>query len=75
MPRTARIDGKVVAQFVVDTAGGVERGSVTIKQPPHGLFSQAVRVALESARYTPAKACGIPIRYAVTETFVFSIRR
>lgn len=73
--RAARIDGKVLAQFVVDTAGVVERGSVTIKQSPHGQFSQAVRLALESARFTPAKACGVPIRYTVTETFVFTIRR
>lgn len=73
--RAARIDGKVLAQFVVDTAGMVERGSVTIKQSPHGQFSQAVRDALAHMRFTPAKACGAPIRYTVTETFVFSIRR
>lgn len=67
----ARVSGEVLARFVVDTAGRVEKGSVEIVSSTHEQFSNSVRVALERARFAPAVVGGRPVREVVKMPFEF----
>ncbi len=67
----AGVAGSVLAEFVVDTSGKVEYESLGIVSSTHPLFSEAVRRALESARYTPAMRRGIAVRQIVQQPFDF----
>jgi len=71
----AGIHGLVIAEFVVDTAGKVEDGTVGIVSSTAPLFTDAVRVALESASYVPALKNGHPVRQLVQQPFEFSVDR
>jgi TonB family protein len=71
----AGVRGLVIAEFVVDTAGRVEEGTVGIVSSTAPLFTEAVRVALESASYMPAVKNGRPVRQLVQQPFEFSVDR
>ena len=64
--------GLVIAEFVVDTTGHVENGTVGIVSSTAPLFTDAVRVALESAAYIPAQKNGHLVRQLVQQPFEFS---
>lgn len=71
----ARVAGLVIAEFVVDTAGHVEGGTIGIVSSTAPLFTDAVRVALESASYVPAIKNGRPVRQLIQQSFRFDIER
>jgi len=71
----AGIQGLVIAEFVVDTVGRVESGTVGIVSSTAPLFTEAVRVALESASYLPAIKNGHAVRQFVQQPFEFSVNR
>jgi TonB family protein len=66
------VHGLVVAEFVVDTTGKVEDGTVGIVSSTAPLFTEAVRVALASAAYVPARKNGHAVRQLVQQPFEFS---
>jgi len=53
----------------------VEDGTVGIVSSTAPLFTEAVRVALESASYMPALKSGRPVRQLVQQPFSFSVNR
>jgi TonB family protein len=69
----AHMDGHVIAQFVVDSAGAVETGTVTIVASSHPEFAAAVRAAVPAARFEPAVARGRRVRQLVQQSFNFSL--
>jgi TonB family protein len=69
----AGVKGSVLAEFVVDAAGKVEYESLGIVSSTHPLFSDAVRRALESARYKPAMRKGVAVRQLVQQPFDFMV--
>jgi len=71
----AGIHGQVIAEFVVDTTGRVEDGTVGIVSSTAPLFTDAVRVALESASFVPAIKNGHLVRQLVQQPFEFSVDR
>jgi TonB family protein len=71
----AGVQGLVIAEFVVDTSGRVESGTVGIVSSTAPLFTDAVRVALESAAYIPAVKNGHAVRQFVQQPFEFSVNR
>lgn len=71
----AGVPGLVIAEFVVDTSGHVEDGTVGIVSSTAPLFTEAVRVALESAAYVPAMKNGHLVRQFVQQPFEFSVSR
>lgn len=75
MLRSANVEGEVLAQFVVDTTGRVERGSVKILKSSHDLFTNAVQQALNSARYYPAEIGGRKVKQLVQQPFNFTLTR
>ena len=73
MLQSAGVEGDVRAQFVVDTLGRVERGSVRVLATTHDLFAAAVRDALARARFKPAEAGGHKVRQLAEQTFTFRL--
>jgi TonB family protein len=69
----ARVPGVVVAEFVVDSAGRVEDGTLGIVSSTAPWFTDAVRVALKSASYVPAMKDGRPVRQFVQQRFQFDL--
>jgi len=73
--QSAGVEGDVRAQFVVDTLGRVENGSVRILDTTHPSFADAVRDALARARFVPAEAGGRKVRQLVEQPFSFKLNR
>jgi TonB family protein len=69
------IEGEVVANFVVDSLGNVERGSFRVMRSSHPEFEIAVRAALSRMRYRPAQKSGRPVRQLVMQPFHFRLER
>lgn len=67
----AGIPGRVVAQFIVDQAGRIEAGTITIASATHPSFASAVRLALDRAVFHPALLDGEPVRQLVELPFDF----
>lgn len=71
----AGIAGAVAVQFVVDTAGRVERGSVRVLHATHSDFAVAVEGRLATLRFVPARARGRLVRQLVEQRFQFEVVR
>lgn len=71
--RAAGVEGDVTLEFVVDTAGRVERGSVRTISSTAGAFVVSVSEALNATRYHPALVGGRRVRQLVRQQFVFSL--
>ncbi len=69
--RQAGIEGRVVVQFVVDTAGAVEAGYVRVLSSTHQLFERPTRTAIAACRYRPGRQGGRPVRVQVTQPVNF----
>ena len=69
--RAARTTGKVVAHFVVDSAGMPEPATFKVLQSSHGAFAAAVQEALPCMRFTPASIRGRRVRQVEQQPFVF----
>jgi protein TonB len=72
--RRAGIEGRVLAQYVVDTAGRAEPASFTALESSHELFTQAVRNSLPGLRFAPASVGKRKVRMLVQQTFAFAIQ-
>ncbi|WP_291160262.1 M56 family metallopeptidase [Gemmatimonas sp. UBA7669] len=73
--RARGLNGEVLAQFVVDVDGTVVPGSIRVVRSSDSLFSAAVEQFLPSARFTPAKNGGQPVRQLVQQPFGFETRK
>ena len=73
MLRTAGIAGFVVVEFIVDTSGRVEIGSIRLMQADHELFSVAVERIVPKLRFLPAEAQGHRVRQRVRLPFRFDL--
>lgn len=70
----AGISGRVVAEFIVDTAGAIEPGSLRIVSTTHPSFTWAVKAALDEGTYRSAFLHGKRVRQIVQLPFVFDPR-
>ena len=75
MLRTANVEGQVLAQFVVDTAGRVDITTFRVLSSTHDLFTQAVRQHLATARFFPAEIGGRRVKQLVQQPFNFALTR
>ena len=73
MLRSAGVEGRVLAQFIVDTSGRAEMATFKILETSHELFAQAVREALPDYRFFPAEIAGRRVRQVVQRPFTFAI--
>jgi TonB family protein len=68
----AHTRGTVVAEFVVDSDGHVEKGTFGIVASTHPLFADAVRTAVLNATFRPAFRQGKAVRQLVHQPFEFT---
>jgi hypothetical protein len=71
--REAHLTGDVVAQFVVDTTGLVDRETFKVLKSTHQLFTNAVVDVLPELRFIPAELGGRKVRQLVEEPFHFEL--
>jgi periplasmic protein TonB len=75
MLRQAGVEGEVLAQFVVDTTGKAEGGSLKILKSSHDMFVQSVKNALPQMKFIPAEVGGKKVKQLVQQPFTFSISK
>ncbi|MES2525295.1 MAG: energy transducer TonB [Gemmatimonadota bacterium] len=75
MLRASGVQGGVMMEFVVDTTGRAESGSLRVLQSDHPLFAEAVRSALARMRFVPAEVAGRKVRQLVQQPFGFALNR
>lgn len=71
--RTARVEGEVRAQFIVDTSGYMLPGSFKVLSSTNDLFSSAVREAMPRMKFIPAEVGGQKTQQLVELPFTFTI--
>jgi protein TonB len=71
--RAANVEGTVKIQFVVDTSGHAESGSLRILASTHPLFTEAVRRMLPAWRFYPAEVGGRKVRMLVEQPIDFRL--
>jgi protein TonB len=72
--REAGIQGRVVAEFVVDTLGGAEMDGLRL-DAAQKLFGEAVRAVLPRYHFTPGEVGGRKVRTRVQLPFDFALTR
>jgi len=70
----ALIEGKVVVEFVIDTTGQVERGSLRVTASTRKEFEAAALEAIEASLFRPARVGGQVVRQRTSQSIVFRIR-
>ena len=70
--RVAKKNGRLLVQFVVDTVGAMEPGSLKMIKTDHEDFIAAVRSFLNAATFKPAMKGGLKVRQLVQMPFVFN---
>ncbi len=73
--QTAGIEGRVLIEFVIDTLGRAERGSLRVISSAHQLFDQPARNVVQSCRYRPGRIQGRAVRTRVQIPINFTIQR
>ncbi len=69
--QSADIQGSVVIQFIIDTAGKVEPASVEIVESPHDGLNEAVTQMFLGAEYKPAQYEGRSVRMRIRQSMSF----
>jgi protein TonB len=72
---SAGVEGSVLAEFVVDTLGRVERETIVMLRSDHRQFDLSVRDALARMRFVPAEVQGRKVRQLVQQPFSFALTR
>jgi len=71
--QSAGIPGQVVMQFVIDTTGRVEEGSLKVVQSTHKAFEEPAREALLKTVFKPGRSRGKAVRVLVSQPISFKI--
>ncbi len=71
----ARVNGRVVVEFLVDTAGTVDMRSFRVVQSTDAMFTDAVRGVLPRLRFVPALRGDQAVGVVVRQPFLFTMRR
>ncbi len=69
----ARVEGEVLARFIVDTTGRADPVSFIAIQTSDSAFTNAVREALPLMKFRPARLRGVPVPQVVIQSFAFRI--
>ena len=69
----ARKEGHVVIQYVIDSTGRADLGSITIMEATHPEFATSVKVTLPHMRFRPAKIGPRRVNQLVQQLFSFKI--
>jgi len=72
---TLALSGRVVLQFIVDTAGTVELRSIQVVESTHDLFEEPARASVAKALFRPARLRTIPVRQLTRQPISFVVRQ
>ena len=72
--KAAGIPGKVTLQFIVETTGRVEPGSVRVLSSTHRAFEEPAKQVIMKSVYKPGKVRGEPVRVLVQQTINFTLQ-
>ncbi len=75
MLRQAGIEGFVLLEFVIDTSGQVEEGSLKVLQSTNRAFEGPAKVVITRSLYRPGRVRGQPVRVLVSLQIGFTIQR
>jgi TonB family protein len=70
---SAGVDGRVELEYVIDTLGRVEPGSLRTIGSPHPALADAARESVLASRYRPARLRGAAVRQLVRQAIVFRV--
>ena len=73
--RAARREGEVYTMFVIDEHGLVDTSSLRVLKSTDTAFTSAVRSALPTMRFEPARKDGRAVRQVVQQPFTFALPR
>ena len=73
--RMAKIEGEVLAQFVVGEDGRANPETLKILKTSHDLFSEAVRKALPTMQFDAAQSNGRNVKQLLQMPFTFSLSK
>lgn len=73
--KAAKVEGEVLAQFVVDTAGRAELGTFKVLKTNRQEFADAVREVLPEMRFVAAEIGGQKVKQMVQQPFTFALSR
>jgi protein TonB len=73
--RSAGIEGRVLAEFVVDTLGRADLATLHFPELANPLFGDAVREALARYRFLPGEVAGRKVRTRVAVPFDFRLEK
>ena len=73
--KAAKIEGDVLAQFVVDTTGKADMRTFKVLKPERQEFIDAVKQGLAEMQFTPAEVGGHKVKQLVQQPFTFGISR
>jgi TonB family protein len=73
--KSEKIEGEVLAQFVVDTSGRAEAATFKVLKSSHDGFTQAVRNVLPNMHFYPAEIGGRKVRQMIQQSFTFALPR
>jgi len=68
---TLGLEGRVVVEFVIDTAGQVEPASLQVLESTHPAFDQAARTAMLESVFKPARLSGHAVRQLTRQAVRF----
>ena len=73
--REAKVEGGVLAQFVVDTTGRPDMSTFKVLKSTHDLFTNAVKSSLPNMKFQPAEVGGHKVKQLVQMPFQFSLSK
>lgn len=73
--RESKVEGTVLAQFVVDTTGYPVPGTLKILQSSNELFTQAVRNSVDSLHFYPAMVGNRKVKQLMQMPFQFNLAK
>lgn len=72
--RLAQVEGRVLLEFIIDTTGRVERGSLRVIESSQPGFEASARETLERSLFRPGRVAGRPVRQRTLQSVAFRIR-
>jgi TonB family protein len=73
--RVARIEGEVLAQFIVDTLGRPDMTSFKVIKSTHDLFTNTVKASLPNMLFYPAEVGGRKVKQLIQMPFQFNLTK
>ena len=73
--RVARVEGEVLAQFVVDTLGRPDMATFKVIKSTHDLFTNTVKASLPNMLFYPAEVGGRKVKQLIQMPFEFNLTK